>query len=137
MKKKNIFICLLLTVVTLGFYSIFWTVDLMFQTSKCFKNKTYSVLWKILFTILTGGLYSVYWVYQIGKEMSYKSKLIIDKGAIYAVLMFFAIISDLSFTVFSKGTSYINIGIGFIYEIVVISLIQKDLNLLIDKKLIK
>ena len=137
MKKKDIVTCILLSIITLGIYTIFWTVDLMFQTDKCFKERKTSVLLKIVYTIITGGLYAIYWVYRIGKEMAAKSKYIVDKASIYAVLIFFAIASEFNFVIHVHNTSYIYIGIGFIYELIVMCLIQNDLNLLIDKKAIK
>ena len=109
----------------------------MFQTDKCFQKKGFSVLWKIVLTIFTGGLYAIYWVYQIGKEMANKSKYIIDKSLIYLVLMIAAVLSEYTFALHLLNNSYLYISISIFYEIIVLSLIQNDLNLLIDKKAIK
>ena len=32
MKKKNLVTCIILSIVTLGIYTVFWTVDVLFQT---------------------------------------------------------------------------------------------------------
>ena len=137
MKKKNLIYCIILSIITLGIYTVFWTVDIMFQTDKCFKDRKTSVLWKLLYTIITCGFYSVYWVYRIGKEMANKSKYITDKASIYAVLVFFGIINELSVIIAINNTSYLHVSAAFIFELIVLCLIQKDLNLLIDKKAIK
>ncbi len=70
MKKRNILVCVLLTLVTCGLYGIYWMVvmhkELNFATNT--QNATSAVA-VVLFSIITCRIYSLYWFYKMGEHV--------------------------------------------------------------------
>ena len=130
MKKKNVFISILLSIITLGIYSLFWSVDLIFDSSNLFDKNETKPFKKIMFMIITFGLYGVYWVYKVGKKISIKDKKIKDKSILYSIMNIMVIIFALYDSNIMKIIALL-IGIG------IISILQNDINKLIDHKKIK
>lgn len=80
MKKRNIALAIVFTIVTLGIYGIYWYVCLTNDSNRLNpQEKTASGGVAILFTILTLGIYDLYWHYKLGKKLN-------DSGAVYLIL---------------------------------------------------
>ena len=67
MKKRNVALCVILSIVTLGFYGLYWLA----QINNCANEladppkKTGGGV-AVLLTIVTFGLYGIYWAYKMG-----------------------------------------------------------------------
>ena len=71
--KANIFVNLLLTLLTCGLYGIIWFIMLTDDAAYKSKNSSISGGLALIFTILTCGIYSIFWNYNMGK-MIYEAK---------------------------------------------------------------
>ncbi len=95
------------------------------------------LLLKLFASILTGGIYEIYWAYKSGKELSSYNKNITDKSILYLILEILKYASILSGTytyTFKMSGMKIMISLAFIIELIIISLVQNDLNKLVDLK---
>lgn len=67
MKKRNVALCVILSIVTIGIYGLFW----MAQINNCVNEladppkKTGGVV-AVLLTIITCNIYGIYWAYKMG-----------------------------------------------------------------------
>ncbi len=88
LKQRSIFICILLSMVTFGIYSLFWVVSL--ANDFAHKNNKPSEGGKvILFTILTLGIYFLVWSYKMGNNIEEAGGK--NEGAVYLVLNIFGL----------------------------------------------
>ena len=69
MTKKNIAVCIILSIVTCGIYGIIWFIEMTNDTARANENKNLNGGTAFLLTLLTCGIYSFYWNYKIGKEI--------------------------------------------------------------------
>ena len=71
MKQRNIGICILLSIVTLGIYGIYWFISITDDVVSISKGKVYNTSGgtAFLLTLVTCGIYGYYWAYQMGKSM--------------------------------------------------------------------
>lgn len=68
MKKRNIALCVIFTIITLGFYGIYWFIKITNNINELANpEKKTSGGVSILLTIITGGLYGLYWAYKMGE----------------------------------------------------------------------
>lgn len=69
-KERSIGLCILFTILTCGFYELYWIVclgdDLNSVTGEHHETSGGMVL---LFTILTCGIYKLYWDYKAGERI--------------------------------------------------------------------
>lgn len=136
MKKKNLTKCIILSIVTLGIYTLFWGTDLVFETDKL-QKKPPSIFLRILCSVVTGGLYLVYWANKTGKAMESKTNRFQTRPIIYTILMFMILATDYAFVITVVKNLTLTIGIPFILLIVLISLVQHDINVLIENGKLK
>lgn len=68
-KKRNAFLCILFTILTVGIYGIYWFVCLTNDTNKLSQYKTAGGVAALCFTVLTVGIYGLYWYYMLGKKV--------------------------------------------------------------------
>ena len=67
MKKRNVALCVIFSIVTFGIYGLYWLA----QINNCANEladppkKTGGVI-VVLLTIVTCGLYGIYWAYKMG-----------------------------------------------------------------------
>ena len=67
MKKRNVALCVIFTIITFGIYGFYWLA----QINNCVNEladppqKTSGVI-VVLLTIVTCGLYGIYWAYRMG-----------------------------------------------------------------------
>ena len=83
MKQRNIWVVLLLSVVTFGFYAIYW--NCAFQNE--LKKETglgFGWLGHLLMSFVTFGIYPLYWQYAAGKRLAKLGAE--DRSIIYIVL---------------------------------------------------
>lgn len=68
-KKKNVVVCILLSLVTCGIYGIMWFISLTDDVARANNDPSFSGVKAFLFSLLTCGIYTIFWNYKIGKEM--------------------------------------------------------------------
>ncbi len=88
-------VAILLTIVTCGFYGIYWFIVMTDESNLVSDEKTASGGLAFLYTILTCGIYSWYWSYKMGKKL-YEAgrkydKSISDNSALYLILHIFGL----------------------------------------------
>lgn len=95
-EKRNIALCIVLSIVTLGIYGLVWFVWLSNDANNAAKetNGTSGGI-ALLLTIVTCGIYGLYWAYKQGEKLD---KASVDrglpsdnKGIIYLVLSIFGL----------------------------------------------
>ena len=89
--KRNIALCVILSIVTCGLYGIYWFVTLHNDTEEAAgQADASSAVVAFLLTIVTCGFYGLYWCYKRGQliEQAYKMRGIqeSDKAVIYLIL---------------------------------------------------
>lgn len=68
MKKRNIGLCVLLSIITCGIYAIYWFVKINNDINELANpEKKTSGGVAILLTLVTFGIYGIYWAYKMGK----------------------------------------------------------------------
>lgn len=91
MKKRNVWLALLFSILTLGIYYIYWFISLTNQSNKLApKNATMGGVAAFFVGIITFGIYNAYWSYRMGQkagEMLNKD----SDGFLYLVLWFFTL----------------------------------------------
>ena len=94
-QKREIVTAILLSLVTCGFYGIYWFVVMTDDANKVNNENGTSGGMALLFTFLTCGLYSIYWNYQMGQRLyeagQKQGKNINDNSILYLVLSLFGL----------------------------------------------
>ncbi len=106
LSKKNIAICILLSIVTLGIYGIYW-MYLLIKNIHSIENKTNTCIGELL-CLLFVPFYSLYWWYTRGEKTK----------------QYF---SEHNSTVYSNGIAYLVLGI-FGLNIISMAIMQNDFN---------
>ena len=67
MKKRNIALCVIFSIVTLGIYGLYWFVQITNDVNKLAEpeNKTSGGM-ALLLTIITCNIYGLFWAYKMG-----------------------------------------------------------------------
>ena len=100
-ERRNIAVCIVLTLVTCGIYGIYWIVCLTndVNTVSGDVNGTSGGM-VVLLTIVTCGIYGIYWAYKQGEKLDFtKNNRGIpssNSGVLYLILQIFGfgIIAD-------------------------------------------
>lgn len=80
MKKRNVALAIIFTIITIGIYGIYWFVCLTNDSNTlCPEQKTASGGMAILFTIISFGIYGIYWNYKLGEKVG-------GSGILYLIL---------------------------------------------------
>lgn len=94
-KERNIVLCIVLSLITCGIYSIVWFISLTDDVRVASGDNTLSGGKAFLFTIITCGIYSFFWAYKMGKAMAIaKAKDGIngeDNSVLYIILQIFGL----------------------------------------------
>lgn len=70
MKKRNILLCIVLCIFTLGIYGIYWLYKVTNETHLAVGRRTSaSGGMAILYTFITCGIYGLYWYYRMGESL--------------------------------------------------------------------
>ena len=75
-QARDIVVAVILSIVTCGIYSIFWTIKLVDDVNRVANDQSaYSggITWLLMF--VTGGIYGWYWYYQAAKKMQYAKQV--------------------------------------------------------------
>ena len=91
MKKRNIALCVILTIVTLGIYGIYWFVQITNDVNELANpEKKTSGGAALLLTILTCNIYGFYWAYKMGglldKAQMDRGKPAQNRAVVYLIL---------------------------------------------------
>ena len=68
MKKRNIIVMIILSLVTFGIYPVYWSCSFQNQLKKE-TGEGFGGFGHFLMCILTFGIYSIYWQYAAGKRL--------------------------------------------------------------------
>ena len=80
MKKKNLFLIILFSIITLGIYDIYWFITLTNDSNKMKpRAATASGVVALLFCIITLGIYQLYWMYKLGDKVE-------NSGVMYLII---------------------------------------------------
>lgn len=67
MKQRDIAIAIILTLVTCGFYSIYWMIVLTDDIIAASEENFTSGVFCFLLTLVTCGIYGIYWAFKMGQ----------------------------------------------------------------------
>ena len=93
-ERRNIAVCIVLTLVTCGIYGIYWIVCLTndVNTVSGDVNGTSGGM-VVLLTIVTCGIYGIYWAYKQGEKLDFTKNnpvsSLINIGVVYLILQIF------------------------------------------------
>lgn len=68
-QKRNIAVCIILSLVTCGIYSIYWLICLADDTNCVAGVEGTSGGMVFLFTLLSCGIYGLFWMYKQGEKL--------------------------------------------------------------------
>lgn len=85
MKKRNIFVMILLTFVTLGIYQLYWTISFQSQLKKT-TGEGFGGWGHFFMLLFTFGIYNIYWQYAAGTRLAKLGAN--NHGAMYLIFCF-------------------------------------------------
>lgn len=86
MKKRNVGLAILFTIITFGIYGIYWFICLTNDSNTINPDeKTASGGLAFLLSIITFGIYGIYWSYKLGKKLT-------GSGTVYLLLSLFGLV---------------------------------------------
>lgn len=88
LKKRGIGMCIILSLITFGFYSLFWLVGLANEFAAK-NNKPTEGGKVILLTLITFGIYFIIWNYKMGNTIEQAGGK--NEGSIYLILSIFGL----------------------------------------------
>ncbi|MFV0250410.1 MAG: DUF4234 domain-containing protein [Bacilli bacterium] len=93
-KKRDIALNLILTIITCGIYGLVWFITITDDTNIASSENEPSGIISFILSILTCGIYGMYWYYRIGKQL-YRAKInkglgTTDNSLIYLILGIFS-----------------------------------------------
>lgn len=69
-KKRNMALCVLFSIISLGIYYIYWWCKVTTETNNLVtKNKTANGFVAWLFSLITFSIYYFYWAYKMGQKV--------------------------------------------------------------------
>lgn len=93
--ERNIVVCILLSLITCGIYSIYWFIVMTDESNTVSDDQTTSGGMAFLFTIITCGIYFYYWNYKMGQKLHQAgqkyNKPIGDNSIVYLLLSIFGL----------------------------------------------
>lgn len=66
MQQRSIPVCIILSIITCGFYGVYWMIVLNEEGNYLARKPGTSGGLVFLFTLITCGIYEIYWMYQMG-----------------------------------------------------------------------
>ena len=69
MKKRNIALSIIFTLITCGIYGLYWFVCLTDETNQAAGEQKTTGVMALIFTLITCGIYGLYWAYCCGEKM--------------------------------------------------------------------
>ena len=89
--KRNVAICILLSIMTCGLYSFYWIYCLHQEVHSLDKQEHSSAGMALLLMFLTCGIYLFYWMYQQGKIIDRLKGIQSSQAMVYMVLSIFGL----------------------------------------------
>ena len=95
-KRRNIAVCIILSIVTCGIYGIYWFYQ-MTQEVASTNNREYTTSGgtALLLALVTCGIYSFYWSYKMGKALDdinmSRGRATQDRAVVYLILSIFGL----------------------------------------------
>ena len=90
-KNRNIAVCIILSIVTLGIYGIYWFIKMTDESNALAPNNATTSGGKaFLLTLVTCGIYGIYWVYKLGNKMGEMNGGN-DQGILFLILSLFGL----------------------------------------------
>ena len=70
MKKRNLALCVIFSIITFGIYGIYWFIKINNDSNELANppKKTSGGV-AFLLTLITFGIYGIYWAYKMGKQL--------------------------------------------------------------------
>lgn len=94
-RARNIAVCVILSIVTCGIYTIYWMIVLNDEVLEALQEDGTSGGMVFLFTLITCGIYGLYWVYQMGQRIdrlnSRYGRYTDNSGLLYLLLYLFGL----------------------------------------------
>lgn len=88
-QKRDIALAIILSIITCGFYSIYWFVKLTDEVNAVTGNPNdTSGIVAFLLTLVTCGIYGLYWAYKMGDKIERYEGTSGSKGVLYLILVF-------------------------------------------------
>ena len=96
LQSKNIVTCIILSIVTCGFYSLYWLYCLVSDINAISEDpNAMSPVLVIVLSMVTCGLYFLYWVYKAGSLLDQKmietGRTAESRSILYVVLALFGL----------------------------------------------
>lgn len=95
MHKRNVALCIVLTIVTCGIYGLYWMVCLNDDAIEVTGVGQTTGVMAVVFTIITCGIYGFYWCYKMGEKLDMaRSKRGVPTGnqaILYLILSIFGL----------------------------------------------
>ncbi|WP_314164162.1 DUF4234 domain-containing protein [Lachnoanaerobaculum gingivalis] len=94
LQRKNIVTCIILSIVTCGFYSLYWLYCIVTDINTISEDpNAMSPVLVIILSFVTCGLYFLYWVYKAGSLLDQKmietGRTAESRSVLYVVLALF------------------------------------------------
>lgn len=91
--KRDIALCVILTILTCGIYGIYWFIVFSDDVNSLSNDNSISGGLAFVLTILTCGIFGIYWHYTLGKKLyeagQKHNKMIADNSILYLILCLF------------------------------------------------
>lgn len=91
--KRNIVVCIILTFITCGLYSLYWFVCLTNESNALTGEPDTSGGAALLLTIITCGIYGMFWAYKRGEKIDRAKQMrnipASNGGLLYLILYLF------------------------------------------------
>lgn len=92
-QKRNIAVCIILSIVTCGIYGIYWFICLNNDTNTASNTFETSGGVAFLLTLVTCGIYGIYWAYKQGEKIDVAKRnrgiSSSNSGILYLILSLF------------------------------------------------
>ena len=69
MKKRNIALSIIFTLITCGIYGLYWFVCLTDETNQAAGEQKTTGVMALIFTLITCSIYGLYWAYCCGEKI--------------------------------------------------------------------
>ncbi len=90
-KKRNIFLCILFSIISFGIYYLYWRCKITTETNNlATNNKSANGFLALVLTAITFGIYGFYWAYKLGNRVG-EIEGGNGSGGLYVVLTIFAV----------------------------------------------
>lgn len=68
-KQRNVAVCILLSIITCGIYSLYWFICLADDANTAAGEMGTSGVMALVFSLITCGIYTLYWMYKQGEKI--------------------------------------------------------------------